>query len=211
MRDIPYFANPGNACALACYAMVAQYLLPDQSITFDQLATVADWRKGYVVWGFPVWKWLMDKGVRITDYDSIDYQAWADSGVEGLRQSVPAKEFAYYQQNTFDLAAEGKNAAAVLSHPNFTYVQHTPTWQEVVAECKKPGICDITLNRRKLNGQSGFDGHRVVIIEITDTDVVFHDPNREGTGAYRREPIELFRAAVEDFGAFELARYSLPK
>jgi len=208
MKQVPYHANPGNACALACYAMVAQYLLPEEGITFEQLAKIASWQKGYVVWGFLAWKWLMDNGVHITDYDTIDYQAWAQQGTEGLRESTPPKEFEYYQANTFDLEEEGRRATLALNHPNFSYVQRTPSWQDVVAECKKPGICDITLNRHKLNGQQGFDGHRVVIIEITDSEVVFHDPNREGTGAYRKEPIELFRAAVEDFGAFELARYS---
>ena len=86
MKQVPYHGNPGNACALACYTMVAQYLLPDMHITFEQLAKLADWKEGYVVWGFPAWKWLMDQGLYVVDYDVIDYEAWAKDGVSGLRK-----------------------------------------------------------------------------------------------------------------------------
>ena len=57
MKQVPYIANPDDSgCALACYTMVAQYLLPSLHITFEQVAEIADWKSGYVVWGFPVWK-----------------------------------------------------------------------------------------------------------------------------------------------------------
>lgn len=211
MKQVPYHANRGNACALACHTMVAQYLLPNKHITFEDAAEVANWQKGYVVWGFAVWKWLMDNGVYITDYDVIDYEAWARDGVIGLQASVSPKEFAYYKENTYDLEEEGGRINLAYNHPHFTYIRHSPSWDDIVAEYNKPGICDVTLNARYLNKQEGFDGHRVVIIEINDQDVVFHDPNNDGTGAYRHERIDHFRNAVADFGSPELARYSLKK
>src|ERR1035437_306613 len=140
MRQVPYHDNPGNACALACYTMVAQYLLPNENITFEQLAAVADWKPGYVVWGFPVWKWLMDHGVSITDMDVIDYDRWAKEGTAGLKKSVPKKEFDYYQQFTYDLDWEARQASFTMGHKNFTYVHRSPTWAEVEEEFLKPGI-----------------------------------------------------------------------
>ena len=209
MKQVPYQSNPGNACALTCYTMVAQYLLPDRNITFEQLAKIADWKKGYVVWGFPVWEWLMNQGIYLTDYDNIDYEAWAKDGVTGLKSSIPAREFAYYQENSFDLEAESERIKLAFNHPHFTYVQHTPSWDEVVTEFNKPGICDVTLNLSFLNREKGFVGHRVILIDISKDVVVFHDPNGEGTGAYRHEPLEHFKEAVASFGSPELARYSL--
>lgn len=49
MKQAPYQPNPGNACALACYTMIAQYLLPKEHITFEQLGVIGNWRKGYVI------------------------------------------------------------------------------------------------------------------------------------------------------------------
>jgi len=46
MKQVPNHSNPGNACALACYTMIAQYLLPGRNITFKQLAKITDWKKG---------------------------------------------------------------------------------------------------------------------------------------------------------------------
>ena len=209
IRKVPYHDNPGNACALACYTMIAQYLLPDAGITFEQLGKVAGWRKGYVVWEFPVWKWLMDRGVHITDYDVIDYDAWVKQGVEGLRKSVPEEEFKWYEANTYDLNEVTGHIKEAFDQPNLTFIHKKATWKNVLDEYNKPGICDMVLNSRALNNKEGFAAHRVVLIEITDKEVVFHDPNFAGSGAYRRESIEHFRNAFEAIESPALARYSL--
>jgi hypothetical protein len=209
MKQVPYHDNPGNACALACYTMIAQYLLPNADITFEQLGTIANWRKNYVVWEFPVWKWLMDKGVCITDYDVIDYDAWSKQGVVGLKDSVPPEEFKWYEENTYDLNEVTGHIQQAFIHPNFTYNRQKPDWQDVVSEYEKPGICDIVLNSHALNGKEGFAAHRVVLIEITDKEVVFHDPNYDGSGKYRHESVEHFRKAIESTESPALARYSL--
>lgn len=211
MKNVPYASNAGNACALACYTMAAQYLLPGASITFEKLAKIADWRKGYVVWGFPVWKWLMDSGVYLTDYDTIDYEAWALEGAAGLKRSVPEKEFTFYKENTYDLETEARRVNLMYRHPHFTYIRRAPSWRDIEAEHSKPGICDLTLNLRALNREAGFTVHRVVLLDITKDEVVFHDPNKDGSGARRREPLEHFKQAVASLGSPELARYSLVK
>ncbi|OGL30026.1 hypothetical protein A3D14_00385 [Candidatus Saccharibacteria bacterium RIFCSPHIGHO2_02_FULL_47_12] len=210
MEKVPYHGNPGNAaCALACYTMAAQYLLPDEHITFEQMAKIARMKKGYVVWGFPAWKWMMDRGIHIADYDKSDIEAWAKEGIEGLRKTVAPKEFKYYQDNTEDLEKVTKQLALATEHTNFTYKQCHVTWDMIVEETKKPGICDVTLDGRKLHRADGFSVHRVILIEITDNEVIFHDPTQKNDGAYKHEPIDFFRAAVESLDGPELARYSL--
>lgn len=189
--------------------MAAQYLMPEKHFTFEQLAKIANWRKGYVVWGFSLWKWLMDQGMHMTDYDTIDYQAWADEGVEGLKRSVPKEEFNFYLKNTYDLKAESHLIKLMLEHPNFTYIKRRPTWADVVDEHNKAGICDITLNSRLLNRQTGFSGHRVVLLDINDKEVIFHDPNKDNSGAFRHESLDFFRSVFEAMDEPELARYFL--
>lgn len=211
MKQVPYHDNPGNACALACYTMIAQYLLPNAKITFEQLSKIAGWRKGFVVWEFPVWKWLMDKDVHITDYDVIDYDLWVKKGVEGLQSSVPEEEFKWYKENTYDLNEVTAHIQQAFVHPNFSYIRKKPTWEDVIAEYKKPGICDIVLNSHTLNKKDGFAAHRVVLIEITGQEVIFHDPNHDGSGKYRREPIAHFKKAFQNIESPALARYSLER
>jgi hypothetical protein len=209
LKKVPYHGNPGNACALACYAMAGQYLLPDQNITFEEFGEMADWRPGYVVWAFPIWKWMMDHGICIEDYDISDMEAWAKEGTDGLRKSLPAEEFEWYEQNTFDLDGLSKEVAPVFNHPNFSYRQCSVTWDMILKAVKKPGICDVTLDGRKLHREEGFSVHRVVIIDITDKEVIFHDPVKTNDGAYKHEPIEHFRAALDGLSGPELTHYSL--
>ena len=211
MKQVPYHGNPGNACALACYTMTAQYLFPELNITFEQLGKIASWKRGYVVWAYPVWKWLMDKGAYVTDIDAIDVDLWAKEGTEGLRKSVSAKEFEFYKNNTFNLDDITKQLSLVYSHPNFTYVQKRMTWDDVINEFNKPGICDITVDGSKLRRKDGFNVHRVVLVDITDTEVIFHDPNKDSTGAYVHEPIDFFRSTFENLDGPEMARYSRSK
>lgn len=207
MKQVPYHGNPGNACALACYTMAAQYLLPNRNFTLERLAKIAGWRKGYVVWGFKLWKYLMDQGIHVIDYDTFDYETWVSKGFEALKKSLPAKDFKFYKDNSYGLEGESKYIKGMLNHPNFTYVNKKPTWEDVVKEFKQPGICDITLNSRLLNRKDGFVIHRVVLLDITDQEVVFHDPNSDWSGKNRREPLNFFRKVFEAMEEPELARY----
>jgi hypothetical protein len=209
VKNVPYHDNPGNACALACYTMVAQYILPGLGITFEQLGKIGNWRHGYVIWEFPVWNWLLDHGVYITDYEPADDETWAKDGIEGLKKSIPAEEFAWYRQNTYDLGEVTEHLQKTLRHPHFTYLHRRPTWDDVVAEHGKPGICDVVLNSQTLNRKDGVAAHRIVLLDITDTEVVFHDPNFGGSGIHRRETIDHFIQAFESLESRALARYSL--
>ncbi len=209
MQSVPYHANPGNACALACYTMAAQYLLPDKGVTFEQLGKIGNWHRGYVVWAYPIWKWLMDHGLKITAIEDFDYEAWAREGEHHLRRTLPEKEYNYYKDNSYDLSAVSQQLDVVWNHPNFKFIRMRPTWKVVVSEFNKPGICDLTVNGRKIARKGGLSIHRVVIVDITDEEVVFHDPNEDGSGAYRHEPIEFFRTCFEELDSTDLARYSL--
>lgn len=209
MKDVHYHHNPGNACALACYTMAAQYLLPNENITFEKLGKIADWHPGYVVWGFRAWKWMMDCGLFMINYDIIDYEAWAEDGISGFRKFHNAEELEYYETNTFDLEHESQLVPLMYDHPNFTYVRKQITFDDVIREHNLPGVCDVTLNMSVLYNLEGFVGHRVILLDITDSHVIFHDPNRDGSGKERKESRELFEKAFYDPDGRELVRYSL--
>jgi len=49
----------------------------------------------------------------------------------------------------------------------------------------------------------------VVLIDITDKEIFFHDPLKDNSGAYKHEPIEHFRASFEALDGPEIVRYSL--
>jgi len=81
MLDIEYVGNPGKACALACYTMTAKYFFPEET-SFEKIAKVSDWQPGYVVWAFKFWLWIMNKGIKITNYEVLDYEGWAKDNIQ---------------------------------------------------------------------------------------------------------------------------------
>jgi hypothetical protein len=210
MKQVPYEGNRGSSCALSCYTMAARYLWPDKDITFEQFAKLSDYHNGYAVWGFAVWKWMVEQGARIVDYDIIDCEAWARDGLKGLENSISPKHFKYYTNLTFDIDKDTKNLQAIFGQSGFNFIKKKITWGDVEREFRKPGICDLTINARIIDDREGFSLHRIILLDITDKEVVFHDPNNDFGGANRHEPLEKFKKAFANVpdGA-ELCRYSL--
>lgn len=207
-KDIPYVGNPGNACALACYTMVAKHFFPEA--TFDEIARVSRWKQGYVVWEMPFWNWILQRDIAVTNYDAIDYQLWAQEGVEGLRKAVPPEEFQYYTEKTFDIESFSHDIRSLLDDPNFTHHKRNPSWDDLMHHIEQDAVCTVVLNADALDGNDGFGLHQVVILGITDTEVVFHDPRGEGRERpARKESVEHFRYAwLERVGAPSLTAYN---
>lgn len=177
-KPLPYVGSPENACALACYSMVAQYFFPE--VTFADVARVSRWREGYVVWEMPFWNWIMEKGVTVTAYDQIDLEAWGREGTAGLKKSVPEQEFQFYAQNTYDLVAYAEDIRQLFNDPRFTYRRQNPVWGDLQRHVADDAVCTVVLNAAALDGEKGFTLHQVAILDITDTCVIFHDPRETG-------------------------------
>lgn len=186
MLDIPYIKQPDpNSCALASYTMVGKYFFPE--VTFDQLAKLSDWQRGYVIWAFKFWLWIMDKGIKITEYDILDYESWAKNGVEGLKKSVSEKEFNFYVENTKDVEAYSSDIDKVLKHPNFTLIRKKPTFENLEKSVKTGKICEVVLDSKTLRDKEGFSLHRVVVLGIKGETVTFHDPAYKASSKATRE------------------------
>jgi hypothetical protein len=192
MLKIPYEKNPGNACALACYTMTARYFFPESS--FEQIAKISGWKPGFVIWPYKFWLWILDKGIKITDFDLIDAEAWANDGLEGLRKSISTREYEFYLANTKDIDSYSVDIKKVLAHPNFIYRRQKSEWEDLVHAVKSGGVCEAVLDARTLDKKEGFSLHRVVVPGVDNGYITFHDPRGEPCPA-RTEPIDLFRKA----------------
>lgn len=192
MIKIPYVSSPFNACALACYTMTAKYYFPET--TFEQIAKISDWSPDYVVWPFNFWLWIMNKGIKITDYDIIDYSGWAKKGIVSLKKSLSQKEYQWLIDNSKDLASLQKQITTVLNHKNFIHKKEKPTFSDLITAFSKQNVCEIVLDSGALDKKDWFSLHRVVITDITDKDIIFHDP-RKIPQVNRQEDINHFKKA----------------
>lgn len=193
MLEVPYIEQPDrNACALASYTMVAKYFFPET--TLEEIAKISNWEKGYVVWAFKFWFWIMDHGVKVTGYDTLDYDGWARDGIEGLKKSVSPKEFNFYLNNTKDLESYSRDIGRVLAHRNFSQHKKTPTIRELESAMARGNICEVVLDAGTLQGRDEFSLHRVVVLDVSPEEVVYHDPSRSG-GSHQKTARDLFEHA----------------
>lgn len=202
---IPFVQNPGNACALACYTMTAKYFFPET--TFEEIAEISDWQPGYIVWAFKFWLWIMDKGIKIEDFDPLNLRLWADEGLDGLRKSASKEEFDFYLKNTKDIDVLAEDIQKVLQHKNFIHHQGKPSFEDLVNAQAENAVCEVVLNSNLLNGKNGLGLHRVVMLDIDGTTITFHDPSKTNPRPARQESIELFKQAWLSLSEPELCVY----
>jgi hypothetical protein len=153
---------------------------------------------------------MIEQGAHITDYDVIDYNAWAREGLDGYRKSVSPENFRRITDLTYNINKDTEDLRKLYNTPNFKFIKKRLAWNDVVRNFQKPGICDLTINIKLLDNSRSSNNHRVILLDITTDEVVFHDSDNKFSGANRREPLGKFVEAFESVpdGA-ELCRYSL--
>ena len=150
----------------------------------------------------------MDKHIEITNYDLIDYESWANKGVEGLKQSVSEKEFEFYYDNSKDLKSHTEEIRRVLNHVNFNFIRKKPIFEDLVREFNNGGVCEVVLDAPTLDNKSGFSLHRVVVLNITKDTITIHDPRVEEEKPNRKVNKDLFiKAWLEAISQPELCVY----
>ncbi|MBI4043527.1 MAG: hypothetical protein HY393_01815 [Candidatus Diapherotrites archaeon] len=192
--------------------MVAKYFFPD--VHKKEIAQIAEAEPKYVVWPFPFWKWILDKGVKINEFSSIDYTAWAVQGVAGLRKSVSEKEFKYYAENTKNLSAYAECIREVFSHPNFHFHWQRPTFTDLQKAFERGAVCEVLVDSHTLDEVKGFELHRLVVLDVQMDNVVVHDPRVRPMERHikRNVPKALFiKAWLEAVSNPELCTYEKEK
>ena len=186
--------------------MTARFFFSDS--TFKQIAEISNWTPGYVVWAFKFWLWIMDKGIMVEVYDVIDYEAWASKGIEGLKKAIPKKEYDFYVKNTKDIESLSSDIKKVLEHPNYQYSKRKPTIDDLRKAFSSGAVCEIVLDSVALDRKEGFGLHRIVVVDIDDKYITFHDPRKDVALPHRKETIEHFKYAwLDKVDAPELCIY----
>lgn len=189
-NQIPLIENPGNACALCCYTMVASYFF-DDAPDFETMGDLCGWKPGYVVWEFAFFRWFIAQGGQVELWDNMDYRLWASHGFDALRPHLSEGAFEYYSANTHDLNAVAQDIKTCLDSQVMMHKRH-PAFEDLKTAMARGCLCTVVLNHAALIGDEGVNMHQMLVLEVTDCHVICHNPLGMG-GAQAGQKIERER------------------
>lgn len=209
----PLFENPDKShCFQALLKSVLNRVFPERSYTYEELDKLSGKRPGCWTWPTTALLALKQMGLAVVLCEEFDYLAFAERGEIYLAEQL-GSEVAAAQARHSDLAYERDMARRFAA--------------EVPVEARAPGWTDLeellaggysvicNVNLAVLNGWRGYAGHFVLVYEVGDTEVRFHDPGppaKPGRTAPREKFLEAW--AFPDARATNLMAFgpgSLPQ
>lgn len=118
---------------------------------------------------------LAGMGFDVVMVEGFDGPAFIEEGSEYLRRAF-GEEAAAWQVANSDIPQEQRTYQAVLEEPSVRVENRIPSLDELRPLLQEGYLLNIVVNSRKLNGREGYVGHSVVVYDITDSEITFHDP-----------------------------------
>ena len=116
--------------------------------------------------------------------------------MESLKNEMAEQEYNFIIKNTWQIDSYANDIKKVLEHPNFTFKRERPCWNDLQRAFEEGTVCEVVLDAVTLDEQDGdIVLHRVVILDINDREIIFHDPRTNKSMPIRKEHIELFKKA----------------
>ena len=201
--DIPFYASfpttkwpEGEHCVQMSLKMMLGVLMPEREFTTEELERITHKLPGAGSWATHHLVWLVEQGFDVQHWDTHDWRAFRNEGLEYIRRTM-GEEAAKYAAANSDIPAE----QAVID----TFLEKVPIVKQhpMIADAEKlfnaGWLIRIPVNSRVLNQREGYVGHSVVITGFAGNEVIFHDPDLPGT-PNRRAPRGAFQQAMDSFG-----------
>lgn len=194
------FATPGHPegvhCVETSLKMILKYFEPDKDYSVEKLEKITGKQPEKGSWSFQWSIWFTDHGYTVKHYTTFDFKAFMDEGIDYIRHEY-GHEVADWQEQNSDVEFARSQTKEYLE--KVEVVAKKPTIDEIRQEHGARSLVKPMVNSRVLNNKEGYEGHSVVVIDVDDENIWFHDP---GLPAYenRKVSCQLFQEAMDSFG-----------
>ena len=201
--SIPFysaFPTPGHAdgvhCVETCLKMILGYFEPGAEYSIEELEKITGKQPEKGSWSFQWSLWFTDHGYNVKHYTTFDFDAFIAEGLEYIRRDY-GDEVADWQDKNSDVETARSQAKDYLKKVEIAVKK--PTIADIRKELDEGAVVKPMVNSRVLNGREGYEAHSVVVLDVDNEYVWFHDP---GLPAFenRKESHELFQKAMDSFG-----------
>lgn len=191
--EIPYFEDllEKPYCLQACMRMVLKYYFPERDYSFEEINRMIG-IESRLIWLSAMEAVVIfdDLGLDATCYSTMDSEEYIDKGEQYVKENYDDWENIL---GHIDVEIELKFTRTALERG--LSKRKELTFKDVEKFFGKNYILIILLNVNELKGKEGYLGHFVVLTDITDEYVQFHDPTE---GPDRKVPREDFIRAWYD-------------
>jgi len=201
--NIPFYAafpTPGHPegvhCVETSLKMILGYFEPKKEYSIKELETITGKQPEKGSWSFQWSLWFSDHGYKIKHYTTFDFEAFRAEGIDYIRREY-GDEVADWQAQNSDVELARTQAKDFVSKVEI--VPKKPTIDDIRNEHKDSSVVKPMVNSRVLNDQAGYEGHSVVILDVDDKNIWFHDPGLPAQ-ENRKVTHELFQKAMDSFG-----------
>lgn len=175
MKQVPFFANlpDGTHCYQAALKMVLTYFI-NKEWSDEELDQITQKLKDKWTWPTASLIWLLKNGFEIKMIEEFSYEAFADKGKDYLIEKCGI-EVANAQEANSDIQREKRLAVEfVQSGGRVDY--RIPAWKDLEYLFKAEYLIICNINANLLYNHSGYSGHFVVPIAMTNKEIILHDP-----------------------------------
>ncbi|PJE64268.1 MAG: hypothetical protein COU90_03565 [Candidatus Ryanbacteria bacterium CG10_big_fil_rev_8_21_14_0_10_43_42] len=194
-KDIPFFESTDNLhCFQACLKMVLAYWTPNKEYTFKKLDEISSHTEGKWTWQGSSLLYLAKNKFDIINIENLDYSLFARDGKEYLK-TIWSDDIYKTQDIYSNLNKEQEIAKQLIKNKNIKLQNKEIQFSDILYLFDDGYIILVSVNPCTLRGEEGYSSHMVVITDIQENTVTFHDPGPPGE-PHKSISRDIFKSAI---------------
>ncbi|MFO0920240.1 MAG: hypothetical protein U0451_01050 [Candidatus Saccharimonadales bacterium] len=203
MLAVPFYAafpTPGHPegvhCVETSLKMILKYFEPNRDYSIEELENITGKQPEKGSWSFQWSIWFVNHGYTVKHYSTFDFKAFMEQGINYIRQEY-GNEVADWQEQNSDVEFARSQTKEYLDKVEI--ITKKLTIDDIRKEHGPHSLVKPMVNSRVLNNKEGYAGHSVVVLDVDDQNIWFHDP---GLPAFENRKVShrLFQEAMDSFG-----------
>lgn len=162
-------------CFQCCYRMASKYLT-DRKISLQESEVETNFIEGKQTWPHAGILSFLKHDLEVCVIDGFDYISFSDDPYEYLKKYINNTEIFNSILETSDLDKEKKLVSEILSNKRCCVETRIPTISDIQDNNTKDSIIIANVNYWTLLDKEGYDGHFVIIENISDDEVLLQNP-----------------------------------
>lgn len=175
IQNIPFFSNtPDDThCFQAVLKMVLKYFQPDRDYSFEELDKFSDKVPNMWTWATRTLINMQKMGFDLINMESFDYLAFSKNGKNYIENKF-GQEMAIAQEQNSNLQKEMIDASEFVKVFGNNFI--LPEIEDIKNYIDQGYVIGCNVNIEKLNKNSGYAGHFILVFGYDDNNLYLHDP-----------------------------------